>query len=276
MEKLLFGTAGVPISAKEHSSQAGIIRVGELGLGCMELEFVHGVRMGDETASEVSSARKKAGITMTAHGPYYVNLNAKEPEKLRASANRILETARVLKKCGGWSCTFHAAFYLGMPPENVYLAVKKQLEGIVSTLKSEKNDVWLRPETTGKPSQFGSLDEILRLSSEIDQVLPCVDFAHLHSRSGGKENSAAEFRSTLEKIEKSLGHEALKNMHIHFSGINYSKKGELNHLTLEESDLKYKELLSAWKEFNISGCAISESPNIEGDAMLMRGLYQKL
>ena len=74
-------------------------------------------------------------------------------------------------------------------------------------------------------------------------------------------------------VEKYLGKEGLREMHIHLSGINYSEKGEKNHLILEESDMNYKELLKVWKEFKIKGVVISESPNIEGDALLMQKTF---
>ncbi|MEK6937589.1 MAG: TIM barrel protein, partial [Nanoarchaeota archaeon] len=131
------------------------------------------------------------------------------------------------------------------------------------------------PETTGKPTQWGDLKEILRLSQELEQVLPCIDFSHLHARTGGKNNTYEEFRQMLVEVEKAKGREALNNMHIHVSGINYTAKGERNHLNLQESDLNYKDLIKAWKEFKIKGVVISESPNIEGDALLMKEEWDK-
>ncbi|MBW2972460.1 hypothetical protein KY359_05480, partial [Candidatus Woesearchaeota archaeon] len=102
-----------------------------------------------------------------------------------------------------------------------------------------------------------------------------VDFAHLHARTG-KLNTYDEFCSILTELEKGLGKTVLNNMHIHMSGINYSAKGERNHLVLKESDFKYKELMKAFKEFRIKGVVICESPNIEGDALLMKKAYDAL
>ena len=65
-------------------------------------------------------------------------------------------------------------------------------------------------------------------------------------------------------------------MHIHITGIAYGEKGEKNHLNLKESDLKYKELINALKDFKVKGVAISESPNIEGDALLVQKIYNGL
>jgi deoxyribonuclease-4 len=59
------------------------------------------------------------------------------------------------------------------------------------------------------------------------------------------------------------------------SGIEYSAKGERNHLELEHSDFRYKELMKAFKDYKIKGVVISESPNIEKDALLMKKAYEK-
>ena len=140
---------------------------------------------------------------------------------------------------------------------------------------TEDNDIWIRPETTGKATQWGTVKEICRLSQEIEQVLPCIDFSHLHARTG-KENTLKEFKDTLAHVEKTLGKSALKNMHIHVSGINYSDKGERNHLILKESDMNYKDLMKAFKSFNIRGSVISESPNIEDDARLLQKTFNSI
>ena len=162
------------------------------------------------------------------------------------------------------------------PPEEVYDTVKRHLTEIIEQLDKERKRVLIRPELMGKPSQFGTLNEILRLSAEVDGVAPCLDFAHLHARTNGAFNTEKEFRDVFENIEKSLGKSGLNNMHIHLSGIAYGEKGEKNHLILEESDMNYQDLLKVWKEYSIKGVAISESPNIEEDALLLRKIYNKI
>ncbi len=272
---LLFGTAGTPISCKDRSSLSGVKKVAELGLSCMELEFVRGVRMTPELAEEVGKIAKEEQVVLTAHGPYYINLNSLEKEKEKASIKRILDTARIADKAGAYSITFHPAYYLKMDPEKVYQKVRKEMKSIIETLKQQDIKLWVRPETTGKATQFGSYQELIRLSQEIDQVMPCIDFAHLHARTQ-KLNTYDEFHKVLSDIEKGLGKKAINNMHIHMSGINYTAKGERNHLVLKESDMNYKDLLRVLKEFDAKGVVISESPNIETDALLMKRYYESL
>jgi deoxyribonuclease-4 len=273
MDRLRFGTAGIPIIAQGKKTHEGIAEVRKMGLESMELEFVHSVSLNPNTAALANKSRIENDVVLTTHGSYYINLNAVEKEKLSASVSRILQAAYIARQAGSWSLTFHAAYYLKDDPKKVYDATYDALKAITTELKDNGNEIWIRPETTGKATQFGNLKEIIKLSQELDHVMPCVDFAHLHARNGGGNNSLVEFRATLEEIEKGLGKNGLENMHIHMSGINYGDKGEKNHLVLKESDFKYEELMQAFKEFKLKGVVVCESPNIEEDALLMQKVY---
>jgi deoxyribonuclease-4 len=274
--ELLFGTGGVPVSAKSRSTEAGIERIAELGLGCMEVEFVQGVRMSPEVAVAVGELAARKKVVLTAHGPYFINLNAIEPQKVHMSKERILQTARIAALFGARSITFHAAFYLKSTPTETYAVVKRHLQEVVNTLRKEGNKVTISPEVTGKPSQFGTLEELLKLSSEMEGVAFCLDFSHWHARTG-KANSYQEFLGVLDQIERKLGRQALDNLHIHLSGIAYGKKGEIKHLMLPDSDFQYAELLKALKERKAKGVVISESvPDLEKDALLLQQNYRAL
>ena len=275
MTELLFGTAGTPHSAKTETTISGIERIAELGLGCLEIEFVQGVRMGEASARQVAEGATREGIKLSAHAPYFINFNAHEPEKIRASQDRLLQTARIASLCGAQSAVFHTAFYLGDPPDKAYNTVKKYLGEVVHQLKREDNRVWLRPEVMGKNSQFGTVEEILNLCAELKGLAPCIDFAHWHARTG-IFNSYQEFASILRQIKEQLGQAALDDMHIHFSGIKYGEKGEIKHLNLKESDLQYVELLQALRDYEVKGLVICESPNLEDDALLLQETYNTL
>ncbi|ASJ09855.1 hypothetical protein A3L12_00315 [Thermococcus sp. P6] len=276
MERLRFGTAGIPLSTPKRSTINGIIQVRNLGLDAMELEFVRGVNLKPELAKKVKYVARKHDVVLTAHAPYYINLNAKEKAKVEASKRRIIESAERLHQAGGWSVVFHAGYYLKQNPERVYERIKAELKDVVKTLQEGGVEVWVRPEITGKPTQFGSLKELVKLSEELEMVLPTIDFAHCHARNGGKFNTAEEWREVLSFMEDRLGRDALDNMHIHISGINYTSKGERNHLNLQESDMNWEDLMRVLKEFRVKGVVISESPNIEGDALLMKRKYEEI
>lgn len=274
--ELKFGTAGVPLSSKESSTEAGIIRVRELGLDAMEVEFVHGVRMKEEKASNVGRIAKREKVSLSCHAPYYINLNSGEEEKVAASKTRIVHTARIAQLLGAASIVFHPAFYGEDTSEKVLAKVVKELAGIREELDQEGNEVILRPETTGKPSQFGDLQETIRLAQEVPGVLPCLDFSHLHARANGRHNSYDEFCAILDETAEGLRERWVNNAHFHISGIEYGLKGEKKHLILQEADLKFADLLRALRSFGIKGTVICESPNMEEDTLILQKTYENL
>ncbi|MFZ3382534.1 MAG: TIM barrel protein [Candidatus Methanoperedens sp.] len=273
MEKLLFGTAGTPISSNGTDSLSGIERVHELGLGCMELEFVRGVKMGEETARKVSALAKKLDIGLSVHAPYYINLNGEGETRLK-SGERILNSARIGYICGAKNVVIHAGYIQKDSRHDAYEKIKNELIQIREQMDNESINITLRIETMGRISQFGSLNEVLAIT-EVAGVFPCIDFSHLHAVNG-KNNSREEFAGILTDIENKLGRDGLNNMHIHVSGIEYTSKGEKNHLEFEESDFKYKELAQAFFEFNIKGMVICESPNLEIDALKLKKEFEDL
>lgn len=276
-ENILFGIAGIPINAKPKTTEGGIQRIAELGLGCMELQFGRGINMPQDMAREVGELAKEHDVKLSAHAPYYINFNAHDEKKLAASRKMLAETVRIACTMQAEAVVFHPAFYLKDPPAEVYVRVKDSLAEAASQLRKEDNQVELRAETTGKASQFGSLEEILNLCADIDCVVPCIDFAHLHSRRGAL-NSYAEFVGIINLVVEKLGWQAIDHMHIHISGIEYSSKGEINHLRLKDSDLRFKDLLEALKDLDVKGRVICESPDEhrEEDALLLQETYNSI
>ena len=106
MDKLNFLTAGVPLRAEGKGYEVGFKVLDDMNLDGLELEFVRGVRISDKSREAVGNSKK----VITAHAPFYVNLNAREEEKVEASTQRIIETADVANELGGYSITYHAAY----------------------------------------------------------------------------------------------------------------------------------------------------------------------
>lgn len=274
MDKLNFICGGIPKCSMPNSYNQALKDIKNFNLDGIELAFVHGVRMSADTRMEVKKLAKQYNLIITAHAPYYINLNAKEEEKIDASINRIIQTAEAVEELGGYSIVFHAGFYLKQEKDDVYKKIYDGFNKIMQNLSD--TSIWIRPETTGKSTQWGDLDEVIKISKEFDKVLPCIDFAHLHARDIGIWNTYDEFSKIFEKIGNNLGDYALKNFHAHIAGINYGNKGEKNHLMLDESDFNYKDLLKAFKDFDIKGTIVCESPIPEDDAILIKKLYNSL
>ena len=276
MAGLLFGPAGIPLSMKDGKPEDGVREVKRLGLDCMELEFVYGVKMTEAGAAKVKAAVEDTGVRLTAHGPYYINLCSKEPDKVQASVKRVLDTARRGAQCGAESITFHAAFFQGRPADEIFNEVSERFAEIMAQLKKENVAVDVRPELSGKPSQFGSLEEIIAVSKKVNGVLPCIDFSHHYARTAGRNNTYQEFAAMLDALKTGLGPGILKRMHMHVSGIAYTPKGESKHYELEKSEFNWKDLLRALVDYQVEGFCICESPSLEKDALLLKKTYQKL
>jgi deoxyribonuclease-4 len=275
-DRLLFGTAGVPNSTvKKNNPVEGVKRIHELALDCMQLEFAHGVRMKEEVSSALRKVSYELGVPLTSHGPYYINLNAREQDKIDSSVERIIQTAKISDLCGAESMTFHAAFYMKDSPYDVFDLVEKSLNVIEERLSRLDIEIELRPELTGKTSQFGSLEELISLSKSVTSCKPCMDFSHLYARTGNV-NDYKGFCETLETLKTELGPNALKEMHIHISGISSNSKGDLKHLNLEKSKFNWKDLMKALKDMDCRGYVVCNSPNLEVDAAMLKQYYVAL
>ncbi len=275
MEKILFGTAGIPLGCKKRDTVAGIEYIKKLGLGCMELEFVYGVKMGENKASSVKECATENGVLLSVHAPYYINLNSSDKAKLKASIRRINDSARIGYLCGASSIAFHCGFY----PENKASAVKNVVDGLSDVfrfLEENQIDVRISPETMGKEKSFGTLDELIAVRKADKRVSLCLDISHIYAGSRGKINDYESFKEFINKVENAFGKEYLNDVHIHLSGICFSNKGERKHLELVESDFNYKDFLRVLVDRKVFGRIICESPNLEKDALTLKNYYQSL
>jgi len=271
--RLLFGTAGVPLSADDASTLAALDRIKELGLDGLEIEFVKGVKMGLDTARKVRDKAAALGLRLSVHAPYYINFNSEDAGVRLHSQERLLSSVRVGSACGAGSVVFHAGFYGKDTPEKAHAATRQGVSAVMSIVRRERLPAVVRIETMGKRSQYGTLDEVLLLCREVDGLRPCLDFSHIYAREG-KVNSYAEFERVLGKVARKLGPSALKNAHIHIAGIHYNHGGEVKHLNLDEADFRTEQWLQALRDFGVEGLIICESPNLERDALMLKDLYR--
>lgn len=266
MKKLLFGTAGIPHSSVRPDIISGLFRIKELGLSAMELEFVQGIKMSVSSAEVIRDVARNLGIILTAHAPYFINLNSEDFEKRERSKRWIIKASHIAKKAGAISLAFHPGYYGGRSKEETFRTIRDELTSL-----SKDVDIDLRPEVAGKKSSFGDLEEIIRLPN----VKPCIDFAHLHARTS-RYNSYSEFMEVFKMLEDVLGRDVILNMHIHVSGIVYSEKGERAHVNLKKSDFNWVDFVRALFDSGAKGVVICESPNLEEDALLLKRLYDEI
>ncbi len=276
-DMIRFGTVGSPQTTPKSGSTAAIEHTRQLGLDHLEIAWVQSVRVSDETCAAIKTTAAQFDISLSVHAPYFINLNSQTEELMRKSDERLLAAARKGYLAGARDIVFHPGSYHNQPPDQVYERIRQKLLEIRSILDSEGIDVILRPETMGKKAVFGTLEETLQLSRDIPGVLPCIDFAHLHARTGN-QNSYDEFMDILDTVEKALGQHGLENLHAHMSGIAFGPRGEKNHLPLNEADLRYRELLQALVDRGVRGVIAVEAPEPfhVADALTIQATYRRL
>lgn len=272
LNKLIFGISGLPLGdgSQKFTYKTGIAYLHSIGLDAMELPFVRSVNVTSKNKDDILSEKTSCDFYLSAHGSYFINLNAVEKEKQEKSLERIVKGAEGLKMVEGRSLVFHPGFYLSSSKEDTYSKIRENLLTLPSC------GVDYRLETTGKPTQFGSIDELISLCSEVSTCKLCIDFAHVHARENGALKTYDDFMRILDKVETKLGPSAISDLHIHMAGINYGPKGEKNHLPFDESDFNYQACLKALKAYNVGGCIICESPILEHDALTLKNYYMSL
>ena len=269
-----FGTVGTPKNKPKSpgGSVGGIYYLDEIGLKAMELGWVRSVRVSEKSTQSIREAAAERDVALSVHAPYYINLNA-DGEEWPKSRQRLLDAAQAGNASGATDIVFHPGSYFESPPGEVLKVVLPRLEECVKELRAKNNPVVLRPETMGKAALLGSLEDTLEMSV-IDGVEPCLDFAHLHARPGdGSMNSTREWMKVLDAYRIALSEDSLGRLHCHLSGIEYTEKGEQNHLVINDSDFKLEALFEALLEVGGGGRILCESPTLEEDALYIQAAW---
>jgi deoxyribonuclease-4 len=278
LDRLLFGVSGLPLGPgagkKKFTYATGVEHLADLGLDAMELPFVRSVNVSAKNAPGILEARRRRGFHLTAHGSYYVNLAAEDAAIREKSRQRLAACAQAAQLVEARVVVFHPGYYQGQDAPAALERISAELALLAAVAR--ETGVAFHLETTGKPSQFGTVEEIIELCRRHPHCRPCIDFAHIHARGNGRLKRHADFVAILERIALGLGPQALEDLHMHVAGISYTAKGERCHLPLLESDFQYMEFLRALRDFRVRGCLVAEGPLVEADALRLRDAYRAL
>ena len=82
MKKLLFGASGLPLGdgSRRFTLASAIGYAHSIGLDALELLFVRSVTVTDKNRDAILQEKRDRDFYLSAHGSYYVNLNANTPE----------------------------------------------------------------------------------------------------------------------------------------------------------------------------------------------------
>ena len=262
-----------------HTEQSAKF-VKDRGLDCFEYSFGRGVRMTEEKARSIGEAFQREGVEISAHAPYFINFANPDDEMAAKSYGYVLDTAKVLRFMGGKRVVFHPAAQGKATREDAVALTETRLK-ILRDLIYENGlqDLIYCPETMGKLAQIGTVEEITRFC-KIDPIYtPCIDFGHINARERGSLKTVADYQDRLQYMIDELGYERMKHFHVHFSKIMYSVKGEIKHLTFEDTIYgpEFEPLAAALKELRLEPYIVSESAGRQiEEAAEMKKIYQSL
>ena len=272
-----FGPAGVPPFFRTLGAELPDVPVllREEGLDAFEYQasrWGQTPQMKQQAAEQLGSEAKRNDVLLSLHGSYFVNL-AGEKEVVEASKRRLIACATAAQWMGAYVVVFHLGYYGAGGRKKAFRNCVDTLSDVAKTMDTIGiRNVKLGPETMGKHVQVGSLDEILTVCEKVERTQLVIDWGHLHARSGGRLRSAADFRAVVEEAEKRLGAEAVKDMHCHFSKIEFTNRGERRHHVLDEKAYgpdfgSFAEVIS---DFKLRPVVICETPLLDVDARKMR------
>ena len=234
-------------------------------------------QMKKDIAEKLGINAKKHDVWLTVHGSYFINFCG-DDETIEKSKERLIACVTAADWMGAHVVIFHPGFYGKGSPQEALERCSKAMGEVVESMRSLGiTNVHLGPETTGKPSQFGSLDEVLTLCERVELTEPVIDWAHIHAREGGKMKTINDFREALNEIEKQLGTNAIKNLHCHYALVEFTGKGEKCHHTMDEVEYgpSFEPLATLIAELDLKPVIISESPILDVDAQKMRDVVLK-
>ena len=223
-----FGPAGNSDSfSADHKSSLdapGWIR--EQGLDCYEYQCGKGVHVGMETAQKLKEKARAAGITLSLHAPYFINLANPDPDSLKKTIGYILQSCEAARWMGAGRIVIHSGALMKRSRREALDIAKGSLRAVLDACDAAGYaDLTLCPETMGKINQLGDLDEVLELCGLDSRLIPCVDFGHLYARSLGADDGAEAYERMLDRMEEVLGSERARVFHSHFSQIEFTPNG---------------------------------------------------
>lgn len=281
MSYALFGPAGMSDDAKKACKASLQMPkfLSEYGLDCFEYQCGRGVTIGEESARALGAEALRCGIKMSLHSPYYINLSAASGEKIEKNLMYITKSAQACDFMGGDRVVVHCG---GLSGQSRGDALKNTLINLEAALKELESmglsHVRLCVETMGKINVLGDEDEVLEICRHDERLLPCIDFGHLNSRTQGGMSREGDFLRMLGKMEDALGAERARAFHGHFSKIEYSKGGEVRHLTFEDDVYgpDFDPLGRLLAERGYTPRIICESAGTQSrDALIMKNIYMK-
>jgi len=236
----------------------------------MEIQFVRGLYvMEDNEAEFMKEYSTENDVELHVHAPYYINFA--DDDELDLSFKKALFSARLADKMGAKTVVLHPGYYGDKNEKKTLKNIIKNVKRLQRMLKKEKIETKIGIETMGKRKVFGTLDEVIDVCSNVKNVVPILNVAHIHARGDGSLKKQENFEEIFEKLEELN----LEQYIIHVTGVLYENGSEQYHLPIKKGDMPLTPLIDVILENSYNVTLISESPLLEHDAVYMRLQIEK-
>jgi len=232
---------------------------------------------------------QKYNIAISIHAPYYISLTSVNPEIYQSSIRRVANVYAWAVWLNAKRIVIHPGSYGKKSDRSSSILMTQITEGISEgmemaedlfpNLKSQFHDICLCPETMGKHGQLGTVDEVITICKDlgVNRVRPCIDFGHVYARNLGKLKGRRLYESVFEQLEQELGSNITQHLHIHYSKIEFTQKGEKKHHPNTSTwGPEIDPLFEFIQEQNLTPIIINESPELEPDAVLLMNQWKHL
>ena len=276
-----FGPAGNSESfSKIHKSSLAAPKwIAEFGLDCYEYQCGKGVHVGEETCRKLGENARAAGISLSLHAPYFINLANPDPEAVQKTIGYVTAACQAASWMGAERVVIHSGALMKRTRREAQEIALKTLPQVIRTCDGQGfAHIALCPETMGKINQLGDLDEVLELCTLDKRLTPCIDFGHLYARTLGELEGHEACVRMLDRVVEVLGEERASRFHSHFSKIQFTLGGgEKMHLTFDQDEFgpDPAPLMAEIARRNWNPTFICESAGTQAeDAVTMKKLYQ--
>ncbi|MEG2202814.1 MAG: TIM barrel protein [Christensenellaceae bacterium] len=253
--------------------------ISDKGLDAFEYSFGRGVKLKEETGEKIAQEAQKYDVQISAHAPYFINLANDDEDKFEKNLSYFRETSVAARYLHAKRVVFHPGSCAKMDRNLAFENVKRNLSKIIRILKDDGfGDLLYCAETMGKMNQIGTLEEICELAGLAENLYPAIDFGHLNARTLGKVATSQDYETILDTMQNTIGTEKTKNMHVHFSHIQYTTMGEKMHLTFEDTQYGpfFEPFAPILVKRNATPVIICESKGTQAqDAAYMKKLYEE-
>lgn len=275
MSMIKFGPSGNSLSFFDEGNSSTLQMPKWLsgrGLDVFEYSFGRGINITEATARAIGEEAARYGIELTVHAPYYINFASVEDDKAANSNGYVLGSLRALKWFGGKRCVFHSGAEGKQPRAEAVGRIMERLKQFAVMKKDAGfEDLIVCPETMGKLAQIGTVEEICAMCNLDESFYPCIDFGHVNARERGSLKTKADFKAIVDYMLNAVGEEKTKNMHVHFSKIMYTDKGEVKHLTYLDDVYgpEFYPFAEVIAEYGLTPYIISEADGTQAEEAAM-------